>query len=476
VRRPGWLLAGIALVVAVAYVPALGAGFLGDDLEGIWRAGHFDPGTSGLGYPANHWRATADLTFVVNERLWGLNAVAFHATNLALHLVATLSVGVAAVALPRYIHGHDKPGAPWTPMETSAGIAAVLLFGLLPSHSEAVVWIAGRGDVAMTVLVVGALLCHVGNNSTSSARGPVTLVFAVASWALYGAALGAKESAVALVGLVALVDFARARGATPVRLRSAVVAALPFAMITGSWLLFRQWRLGSVLGGFARITETTSPVDAVRRTLTVALRSLLPSAPRPVWVMVVVSVAALSALLMLARPGSGALKVTSTMAGCLMVAVLPAGILGVSLTSTAGERLAYLPSVFAVIGVTHLWASWRLRSPTRALAVAASVTVTCVLLLFSVQQRWVAAGEAAAAVVAQMEQLPVDQPVLILDVADTRDGVEFLRNALWPAAVLFHGWTNPAALQQVHRQDLGRYPPGVPRWGLEGDRLIPLDR
>lgn len=136
---------GLALLVAVAYFPALSAGFIWDDrafvhvapvqeLNGIWRI-WFSP--SELKGEGHYWPLTYT-TFWLERRIWGsFWAPGYHAFNMLLHFVNATLVW----------HLLRRLGA--LPVWWAWAVAA--LFAVHPVHVEAVAWVIGRKDLLAAV-------------------------------------------------------------------------------------------------------------------------------------------------------------------------------------------------------------------------------------------------------------------------------------------------------------------------------------
>jgi protein O-mannosyl-transferase len=120
----------------------LGGEFQFDDFGNVVR----DPATSELAVLAERLihgvRPLTRLSYFLDAQLFGLEAVGFLATNLALHVAASLLV----LALARRRIGD------------AAALWAALSFTLQPAHAEVVAYVSGRSTGLMAVLVLGALL------------------------------------------------------------------------------------------------------------------------------------------------------------------------------------------------------------------------------------------------------------------------------------------------------------------------------
>ncbi len=145
-RTLGWWVGGLLLLVLTfaAYWPAVGAGFIWDD-EDILTA---NPLVTGPGGMKDIWRGKdfydfwpLTLTsFWVEWRLWGMNAMGYHVTNILLH------VG-AAVLFWRVMARLRIPGA-WL---------AAAVFALHPINVQSVAWITERKNTLSLFFAATAL-------------------------------------------------------------------------------------------------------------------------------------------------------------------------------------------------------------------------------------------------------------------------------------------------------------------------------
>ena len=148
-RRDTWGgVAGLLLLVAVAYVPAAEAGFVWDDdsyvtdnvvlrsaegLREIWTR----PAATPQYYPL------VFTTFWAEYRLWGPEPAGYHRVNIFLH-------GLNSALLWAVLRRLGLPGA-WF---------AAALFALHPVHVESVAWITERKNVLSALGYLAALLAY----------------------------------------------------------------------------------------------------------------------------------------------------------------------------------------------------------------------------------------------------------------------------------------------------------------------------
>ena len=265
-RSSRWLsLASIAVALAalLAYAGTLGFDFVWDDTlliqrshqlhywKDLWAAltSHF---WAEIQERSHYYRPVVTASFFADLRIWGLNPLGFHLTNVLAHLATSLAV----LALARRL----------TDSELASG-AAGLLFALHPLHTESVAFVSGRTDILAALGFVLAVLGYARWRDTGR-RGPW-----VGSLAAFALALGAKEVAVTLPLVLALYDwwrgdFARvpgpagpaSRAGMPIIAGRALARYAPYAVVIAAYAAVRT----AVLGGMVESAATPWAPPLVR--------------------------------------------------------------------------------------------------------------------------------------------------------------------------------------------------------------------
>jgi Tfp pilus assembly protein PilF len=393
-RRAASLVA--ALVAAAAYVATLGYEFVWDDtllIQQSWRLHHWKElpsllGThlwSEVGEASHYYRPLVTLTFFLDLRVWGLDPLGFHLTNVLAHVAVTLAV----LAVARRTMGNGL-GAP----------ICALAFALHPLHAESVSFVSGRTDVIATLLFLLALLAY-DRGRDGGRRGWIAW-----SVAAYFLALLAKEVAIALPVMLVVWD-RLVRGDLHDRraVGSAAARCAAYGAVTGVYLGLRMVALGGLVepGGGAWGPLLTRALTTLRIVATYVSITIAPFPARPfyaiapetvppglTWYLATAGVAvALGASAWALRrapaPGLGALWFWITLAPSLAVNLLPLP------NTTVAERFLYLPTVgfCLILG----WGAARLLGPA-ALGRGAqirpvpSVGLALVLLLYGVLTLW----------------------------------------------------------------------------------------
>jgi tetratricopeptide (TPR) repeat protein len=182
------------------------------------------------------YRPLTIASLAANHVLSGLHPWSYHLVNVLLHALATALVVAFAVDL-----GLTPGGA----------LVAGLSFGFHPVHVEAVANVAGRAELLSTALVLLALLAY--------ARARL-----MASSLLLGGALFAKENAATVLGVIALWEAVRPVAAGQERmgdrLRAAAMPLTAAAVPIAAYLAARFAVLGGIVLAPGSVTTIENPI------------------------------------------------------------------------------------------------------------------------------------------------------------------------------------------------------------------------
>jgi protein O-mannosyl-transferase len=223
--------AALVLVTFAAYLPALRSGFVWDDDATLTQNSIIKASDGLYRYwcttePADYWPVTST-TLWFEWRVWGMNALGYHVTNVALHALSALLLWMILKRL-------RIPG----------GFLAAAIFAVHPVNVESVAWIAERKNVLSMLfflLSVLSFLCtELWSGRDSGRRAPVwgdgryllSLLFFVLGM------LSKGSIAMLPVVLVGLLAFRKGRS-----LREFLPTA-PFFMVSGVFVLVDIWFQG----------------------------------------------------------------------------------------------------------------------------------------------------------------------------------------------------------------------------------------
>ena len=209
VRLPVWLRpALLAAAVVIAYAPALRAPFVFDDdaavvrnptIRDFWSWEIFRPPADG---GTTTGRPLVNASFALDHALWGLNPAGFRATNILIHLAATLTLFQLMGALLRgpVLGPRFKSGA-----EESAFLAA-LLWSVHPLQTESVTCIAQRTECLSGLFYLVTLLAVVRHTRCDVSRDAARRRWAVVAVAACAAGMAVKETMVTAPVVALLLD------------------------------------------------------------------------------------------------------------------------------------------------------------------------------------------------------------------------------------------------------------------------------
>jgi tetratricopeptide (TPR) repeat protein len=383
---------------AVAFAPALLAGFVWDDPIIIYDqlpafrtiADAFTVPAGLVEFSPVYFRPAIMLSFMADARIFDWQGAAgFHATNVVFHLATTFLLW----QLARRLFGDEPAGA-------SAALAAATLFAVHPIHVESVTWVSGRTDVLATLFVLCSCLLLLRWYQRDS------LLALVLTPVAYLAAAFAKETALVAVAFFPVLLWVAMRAQTtaaaapaPVSVprrspaRTAEAAALVVSCGGAIWLYF--WLRSSAASIPAMsIGAPGESIGRLTRAVAWYLVKLVwpwpqtnyvtwPMVPGPVRATAVLALGCaglLAAAWWWRRRGEG---VAFLGLWWLLVALAPSLLIVVT-AGPAGtpvaERYLYLPSVGLALfaGALFVAAFRSSRAGTTAIALLALATVACV--------------------------------------------------------------------------------------------------
>jgi tetratricopeptide (TPR) repeat protein len=207
--------------VLIAYLPALGNGFVWDDIfeffppEVVNEPGSWLKAITGSFEFSVYFRPLTLLTYLIEMKLFGKSAAEMHFMNIFVMAINTWMVTLLATRLVNSQNSITMGGQrlKWLPLVIGGS------FGLHPALIEGVVWISSRFDLMMTGFILAALLADLVLQRSSSRPIVVGLLFLLAALC--------KESAIAFIFILPFWHLAIHSQGNP--------NARPLKMRLGSW-------------------------------------------------------------------------------------------------------------------------------------------------------------------------------------------------------------------------------------------------
>jgi hypothetical protein len=171
------------------------------------------------------YRPLAALSFAANYAVAGYRPASYHAVNIILHALCGLLVYLFFFDLFKH---------------RIYALLVALLFVLHPVQTEAVSWVSARGNSLFLIFLLLSLMCY-RRWTLRSARNSLLYSIALISALL---SLLAKEMAVVLPVLLLVLDITVNRPETKGQWKQRFMAIIPFAALSGLYVLVRHLVLG----------------------------------------------------------------------------------------------------------------------------------------------------------------------------------------------------------------------------------------
>lgn len=126
--------------------------FLNDDFL------HLHLTSQGKWLQQNSFRPVCDLSMWIDYKIWGLNAVGFHFTNVVLHLITTFLVYRFSL---RLLYKYHQPA-----IASSNAILIASIFFVYAFHAETIFWVIGRSSSLGAVFFLLSAIYYLRRNES----------------------------------------------------------------------------------------------------------------------------------------------------------------------------------------------------------------------------------------------------------------------------------------------------------------------
>ena len=364
----------IAVILAV-YYPAMLSGVHMVDDPGIVALYAASPALSQILLPGEgyYYRPLLELSFWLDNLLWGMEPSAMHLENILLHCADTLLVYLLA----RKVQKPSREGFHLLPL------LAALLFALHPVNVEAVAWIAGRTDPMLALMMLSS--CYFWFSWLEDPRGGHLL----AALLFFGAALLTKETALAAGGVLVLTALCwQGRASARQRLTAVGLIATPALLLVLSALFFRsgtsalsRFISGSELHLWQGVREICTAFGFYAAKLVFPLQlNFAITGVHPGYAFAGVALVPALCWLWLRQ------RTVAILFTCALVMIVPAVVVAVKPIAWTpfAERYLYLPSALCAVGLSA-WVGPGSRQ-FRLTFILAAVPVLVLFAFFTVQR------------------------------------------------------------------------------------------
>jgi len=187
---------GLTLAVILSLVPYLSApGFSfvnWDDVEYVTNRTQIHQGFTRSSvswafdtYDCANWHPMTWLSYMAETQFWGVSSAAMHSTNMALHCINTLLVGLVVFLYVR---------------QNFVAIFTAVIFAVHPQHVEVVAWVSERKELLCVAFGLCSMLAWKRFRDTRS------YVALVVSYAMFTCSLLAKQMLITMPFLLLVLE------------------------------------------------------------------------------------------------------------------------------------------------------------------------------------------------------------------------------------------------------------------------------
>lgn len=419
-------LSGTLIIGLYLFITNINAFFLADDffiINNIKNNGIFGLWT----IRDRFFRPVISTSIFIDYKIWGLNPIGYNLSNLLHHIANSLLVCyISFLALKKI---------PLT--KTYIPIITGLIYFILPSHSEAVVWIAGRTDVIATFYCLLTIAAY----ATYTLHAPQKPLYFILSLIFLGLALASKESSLTIPVLLIFYEvFMYFTHKEKKRLSTSVIKISLIIALFILYFIIRYLCLGELLGGYGSEKHLNFTLLLLFKNIILyTVRTLLPMtfgmSNRLFLVFLIIS----GIYIFKIRKDKKLLLLSLILLASFLITVLPSLNLGLHPKETQGERFLYLPSVFICILIPLIIHQLLTNK------IAFYGVIITHLLFYGYYLRininnWNKASQTSYTLLQSLQEIPApekDGKVYITSLPDNYKGAYIYRNGLPAAVALF---------------------------------------
>ena len=412
----------------IAYANIINSFFLSDDfvlIDEISKRGPFSVLANSF---EGFFRPLISLSLFIDYKFWKLNHVGYHLTNIIIHSLNSFFVFLISILLINKIR-------PLKEKRWGLSLLPGFIFLILPCHTEAVAWIAGRTGL------IAAFFCLASFWFYLRYREYLKPSYLLTSFLFFMAALFSKESAITfpLIILAYELYYRFTKENNNHASVSTGHLCLIYGLLVALYLAVRYISIGAIIGGYGSEVHLNFSREWIWNNLLLhSARSVLPvmSLEKGFIKLIFIWIIAIVTLDILSIKNKRIHRIFYFFIGSFFITLLPVLNLHVSVADTQGERFLYLPTVFSSLVIGYLF---YYLIDTRKNFVISCVILVSVFggLLYRSNENWRAAGELSNGIVDSIKGVEKSERLFIINLPDNIKGAYIYRNGIREAIHLF---------------------------------------
>lgn len=212
-------------------------------------------------YECANWHPMTWLSYMAETQIWGVSSTAMHSTNMALHCINTLLVGLV-------VYGYMR--------QSFAAVFCSVIFAVHPQHVEVVAWVSERKELLCITFGLCSILAWKQFRETGS------YVALCISYAMFACSLLAKQMLITLPFLLLVLEACPMKqGENQISLNRAISAfkwILGFFALTGyfTWRVFQAQEDGGAISSLAVVPIWIRLCNAVQSVCLYVVQTVAP--------------------------------------------------------------------------------------------------------------------------------------------------------------------------------------------------------
>jgi len=426
-RQAAMVIVFLSISIA-AYAGIMSSFFLSDDFNYLDSPAKIWVHNSQAGF----FRPVVIILFLFEKVLLGLKPSGYHFISVLIHGVNASLVYLLFLRLSKRLRGIE---------DAAAAFFAGVLFAVLPTHPEAVSWIASQSDLFCTLFLLVSLLLYAVTRERQI--GPVLWL----SYTSFSISILCKETAA--TGVLLVLIFEWFCGSFSKNRNELYRRVLPFFLIAAVFVLVRSYWLGDLVAGYGEAhlrfgRHTWSNLTASVIAALGAPSSSSTQLSYQAFQMLIVAYAVILLGGLILRRGFFLRFQTY-----LWISFLTASILSINLEinpyTLRGTRYIYLATAFSSMALSSAVFSV-LKSRWSAAAILLIVIAFYSHSLWNVNANWAEAGHISKTLVMDRNLDKLRGKVIFLSLPESLRGSYLFRHGMIAALKLFHGFTGEVEL------------------------------
>ena len=368
-------------------------------------------------------RPTTILSYWIDYKIWGLNPIGYHLTNILFHAIAAFGLYIISCQL--------------IPNRKLISLSASCLFIVLPCHSESVSWISGRTDV------IAVAFGFISTAIFLSVFRKESIYFSIWGLLFFVIALLAKEVVIILPVIWFLFYIYSWYVEKKIPSKYSLITLFVAWILLIGYFGLRKVTLGHFVGGYGTSQHISFiNIENLNNIFKYSARVFLPPGlPEFLYTIFLLIIVTFGLIFLFKNFRKIYLTdrwaIFLLLMLCYLVGLIPTVTMSVSLIDTQNERFLFLSSGFACMILAVIVGKFFERKPIQ-ISIFIFLIISLGFSLQWVNNRWITASVLSKQIATELSKMNLEN-IVVINVPDNYQGAYVFRNGLQEAAMLITG-------------------------------------